>query len=254
MHLTWTGLSSSSDTGGQDVDYIVQYDKATNGVSWTTIASSTSNLTNFLNGDPGTFTTGKAYQFRVAGWNDFGIGPYSTSFTIWSAITPSGLADPTTTLNENTYVGEDDLIVIKWTPPTDDGGLTVSYRIEVLMKSGVWTEIDYPNECTEKGTITNYQVPVVSAALSNLQCTMLVSKLKSKYGLLEGDTVLSRVTAYHVVGSVTSTLTGAGTAVIPTVPCFRTTFPRVIGGTNDDTMITSMDVDPLGNVVVAGST
>ncbi len=83
---------------------------------------------------------------------------------------------------------------------------------------------------------------------------MLVSKLKSKYGLAVGDTVLTRITAQHVVGSITTTLAGAGTAIIPTPPCFRTTFPRILGGSNSQTSITCMDIDTLGNIVVGGTT
>ena len=62
---------------------------------------------------------------------------------------------------------------------------------------------------------------------------MLVSVLKGKYGLAVGETVTARITAFHVVGSITTSMAGAGTAVIPIPPCFRTTFPRLIGGTND---------------------
>jgi len=102
---------------------------------------------------------GKAYQFKVAAFNDLGVGPQSTSFTVWAAISPSGLADPTTTLNLLTYIDEDDIMLIDWVPPTDDGGLSVSYKIEVKRNNGVWTEVDYPNECSEKGTITNYFLP-----------------------------------------------------------------------------------------------
>jgi hypothetical protein len=108
------------------------YDKNSNGVNWYNLTTSTNNLTtftdtvNFVNG------TGKNYQFKVAAFNDFGIGPYSSSFTIWAAINPSGLADPTTTLNLMTYVDEDDMVLIKWAYPTDDGGLTPSYKVEVL--------------------------------------------------------------------------------------------------------------------------
>ena len=91
-------------------------------------------------------------------------------------------------------------------------------------------------------------------ANSLLQCTMLVTRLKSKYGLTVGDTVLARITAFHIVGSVTTSMSGSGTAVLPVVPCYRTTFPRIIGGTNDETMIMAMDVDPFGNIVVGGYT
>ncbi len=83
---------------------------------------------------------------------------------------------------------------------------------------------------------------------------MLVSKLKSKFGLAVGDTVLARITAYHVVGSVTTSMAGAGTATIPNPPCFRTTFPRIMGGSQGTTSVTAMDVDTLGNIAAGGST
>lgn len=71
-------------------------------------------------------------MFRIAAFNDFGIGPYSSSFNIWVAISPNSLSDPTTTLNLMTYVDEDDIIIIKWLYPGEDGGLSPSYRVEVL--------------------------------------------------------------------------------------------------------------------------
>lgn len=64
---------------------------------------------------------------------------------------------------------------------------------------------------------------------------MLVSTLKGKYGLPEGATVLARITAFHVVGSVATTMAGSGTAIIPVPPCFRTTFPRILGGSTQAT-------------------
>jgi hypothetical protein len=72
---------------------------------------------------------------------------------------------------------------------------------------------------------------------------MLVSKLKSKYLLNPGDTVLARITAYNVVGSTTTTMTGSGTAIIPNPSCFRTTFPRVVGGSVGPSSITATDID-----------
>lgn len=124
VQLNWVGISASADTGGQDVDYKVYFDKATGGTTWSLLADSTNNLTTLTN--TVSFQVGKAYQFRVAAFNDFGIGPQSTVFTIWTAITPSGLAEPTTNLFSQTYVEEDDYVLIDWTPTTDDGGLTVS--------------------------------------------------------------------------------------------------------------------------------
>jgi hypothetical protein len=54
---------------------------------------------------------------------------------------------------------------------------------------------------------------------------MLVSKLKSKYLLNPGDTVLGRITAYNVVGSTTTTMTGSGTAIIPIPYLFQNYIP-----------------------------
>lgn len=59
------------------------------------------------------------------------------------------------------------MVLIDWLPPTDDGGLAVSYKIEVKQVSGTWTELDYPNECAEKGTITNYFLPQATTALAS---------------------------------------------------------------------------------------
>lgn len=67
-----------------------------------------------------------------------------------------------------------------------------------------------------------------------------------------GDIVKARVTASHVVGSVTSA--EGGTAILPVVPCFRTTFPRIIGGSNSNSNIRAMDVDDNGHIVVGGET
>jgi len=82
---------------------------------------------------------------------------------------------------------------------------------------------------------------------------MLVSNLKSKYGLAPGEAVIARITAYHVVGSVTTNLDGAGSGLIPNPTCFRTTYPRVIGGSSSLTNIMAMDIDTLGNIVVGGT-
>jgi hypothetical protein len=98
--------------------------------------------------------------------------------------------------------------------------------------------------------VTNYKMPLIATADLGTRCTVLVTNLKSKYLLVVGDIVTARVTATHVVGSVTSS--EGGTAVLPVVPCFRTTFPRLIGGSNSNTLIRAMDIDDNGHIVVGG--
>ena len=95
-------------------------------------------------------------------------------------------------------------------------------------------------------------MPFFTAAEAVTRCTVMVSNLKSKYLLEIGDTVVARITATQQVGFVTSD--GGGSAVLPVIPCFRTTYPRVFAGTNGDTAITAMDVDDKGHIVVGGTT
>jgi hypothetical protein len=41
-----------------------------------------------------------------------------------------------------TYVEEDDIVVIDWEPPTDNGGLTPWYSIEIRGKSGAYVAVN----------------------------------------------------------------------------------------------------------------
>lgn len=84
---------------------------------------------------------------------------------------------------------EDDIVVINWAQPADPGGLSVSFKLEILSPNGTFTQVIYTSECAENGWITNYFVPTVTAANTGLQCTMLVATLYSKYGILVGGTV-----------------------------------------------------------------
>lgn len=166
MQINWQGLTADADTGGQAVDYIIQFDRNTNGVNWFNLTTSTNSLTTFTDSANFVNATGRNYLFRIAAFNDFGVGPFSSPFNIWAAISPSGLSDPTTTLNLLTYVDEDDIIIIRWAYPLEDGGLTPSYRVEVLQGNGIWAQIDFTNECAERSTITNYFLPQATSANS----------------------------------------------------------------------------------------
>jgi hypothetical protein len=43
IHITWTGLIDNVDTGGQPVDYRIQFDKGSGGSSWVQLVGSTNN-------------------------------------------------------------------------------------------------------------------------------------------------------------------------------------------------------------------
>ena len=103
--------------------------------------------------------------------------------------------------------------------------------MDVRAKSGSFVAVSMMTECYENNNaVTDFKMPSIPTADLGTRCTLMITNLKSKYNLLVGDTVVARVTASHVVGSVTSD--SGGTAVLPIVPCFRTTFPRVVGGSN----------------------
>ena len=136
------------------------------------------------------------YTFRIIPWNDFGNGvAWSNTISIYAAIDPSGQGPPSTTLSFMSYVDEDDIVVIDWDPPTDNGGLTVWYSIEVRAKSGSFELMTMGNECYEQTLTTNYNMPFFSLADAATRCTVLVSNLKTKYLLEPGDTVVARITA-----------------------------------------------------------
>ena len=66
----------------------------------------------------------------------------SSVFGIYTAITPTGFPDPTTTLKTLSYVDEDDIVVIDWNYPIDDGGLTTSFIVEILSGTGEWITVN----------------------------------------------------------------------------------------------------------------
>jgi hypothetical protein len=128
------------------------------------------------------FKTGVFYSFRVQAFNDFGSGPFSSNFGIWAAIPPTGLAAPSTSLNFNSYTEEDDIVVVDWDPPTDNGGLWTSYAVDIMAKSGNWVAVSVGTECYENSTaITDFKMPLIPAADVGTRCTLLVRNLKSKY-------------------------------------------------------------------------
>jgi hypothetical protein len=144
--------------------------------------ASTNNATSYQELNTVNFKTGNYYQFKVQAFNDFGAGSFSANFGIWAAIPPSGLAAPSTTLNFNSYVEEDDIVVVDWDPPTDNGGLWVSYGVDIMAKSGVWVSVSVGTECYENNTaIIDYKMPLIPVADLGTRCTLLVTNLKSKY-------------------------------------------------------------------------
>lgn len=188
--------STQITIGGQTVDYKVYWNQGSTTNTWVVLASSTSGATTYTT--TATLTEGLDYQFYVVAFNNFGDGPSSTTITVYAAIAPSGLSDPTTTYNS-----ADSTVVIDWTPPSDNGGLAVSYTIQVKDGSNNWVTVTQSSQCAETS----------SDILSLTQCTITVSTLSSTYSLSTGSYVVAKITATNSIGSVTSG--SAGLAQMP---------------------------------------
>ena len=78
------------------------------------------------------------YNFKVSAFNDFGEGPFSNVLSIFTAFLPSGLANPTTSFD-----AASDIVMILWTPPTDDGGISsLTYTLDIMDVDGSWISVN----------------------------------------------------------------------------------------------------------------
>jgi hypothetical protein len=71
----------------------------------------------------------------VEAFNTFGSSANSTAFSVYAAISPSGLAAPTTLQSVNT-------IIVDWNQPSDNGGLSITgYTVQVLDNTFNWVSV-----------------------------------------------------------------------------------------------------------------
>lgn len=79
----------------------------------------------------------------VQAFNVFGSAANSTVLSVYAAISPTGLSAPTTLQSVNT-------IIVDWSPPSDNGGLTITgYTIQVRDSSSNWITVDQATECSQ---------------------------------------------------------------------------------------------------------
>jgi len=94
IQLTWTGISSSPQNGGDYVDYKIYWNQGALVNSWALLTSTTNSATSYTTST--SIITGHQYQFMVEAFNTFGSSPNSTVAIVYAAISPSGLSAPTT--------------------------------------------------------------------------------------------------------------------------------------------------------------
>ena len=110
------------------LDYSVEMDDNDDGI-FSEVASGVTAQAHLETG----LSEGNAYSFRVRSRTAVGFSAtYSTVFTIRAATVPSKPATPSTALN-----GDQTLVIVDWTIPTDTGGLPIDgYKVDILTSDG----------------------------------------------------------------------------------------------------------------------
>lgn len=165
LTLTWTAPSSD---GGAAIDYYVLS-------QWSNTSGTGSSTTSNVFGtttDLTSLTPGQGYRWTVAAHNSVGVGPASTPVTITLSSSPSAPSAPTFSNLLPTS------LTVKWTKPTDTGGLTLTgYKVRMYEgpdTTGSSTDIDISGSATsaniaglQPGTQYTFQVFAVNTASDN---------------------------------------------------------------------------------------
>lgn len=121
--------------GSQVLSYNLQWDEASNGVSWKNVIgfqpSSLALTTILTNGVSG----GLTYKFRVRARNVHGWGAFSTETSIKAAQIPDQMSSVTTSIDVPTGG-----VLISWTMPHDGYQSIINYLVEIQTSTGAWKQ------------------------------------------------------------------------------------------------------------------
>lgn len=119
-----------------------------------------------------------------------------------TATVPSQPSAPTTTLN-----GDQTLVTIDWSLPSDLGGLSIGgYKVEIKTSTGTFEK--------ETGSC---DAETDSSIIQASSCQISVSTLRaSPFNLADSSSVIAIVTAFNDIGSSVTSAEGNG-ATIPTL-------------------------------------
>lgn len=115
IEVSWTALSSASDTRGSSITtYHLQWDAGSNGGTWSDLIGLTSNYVSTTFYVTSGLTAGTSYQFKVRAKNAYGYGDYSSPTTIVASDKPGQMSTVTTAVYSDTYVR------ISWAKPSEN--------------------------------------------------------------------------------------------------------------------------------------
>jgi len=126
ISLTWSAPSSD---GGATVTYKVE--EQTNHGTWSEVVTGLTSPTYTYQGS----TAKSTYSFAIVAVNSAGRSAWSTA--VWvkaSAVKPSVPGTPVLVDHHGSYS-------ITWSASTNNGGDTVTYKVEELTNKGSWTEV-----------------------------------------------------------------------------------------------------------------
>ncbi|MGB8854157.1 MAG: fibronectin type III domain-containing protein [Pirellulales bacterium] len=206
VFLSWTAPVSQGL--GPVIDYLIQYQSTTDGVTWTDYSDAESAL---ISAEVAPLTPNVGYRFRVAAKNEFGTSDWSLPSAV---ITPQMLA-PDAPTNVVNAAGNGNAVV-SWTAPVFPGTQPITdYEIEYSSDSGTnWARY---NDGTSTGT------------------TVTVTPLSN------GTAYLFRVRAVNIRG--VSPWAVAATPVTPREPASA----PALSGTRGDARVTLSWMTPAGN-------
>ena len=145
LTLNW---NLPATNGGDDItDYVVEV-SSDGGTNWTAIAHTPSPVRSF---NVNNLTKGKAYKFRVSAVNSLGTGAPSAVLSLTMGVTvPS--APRTLVIGTVTST----TAALTWTPPTTNGGATISdYLVETSRDGGtIWNAVPHTASANPKLDVT----------------------------------------------------------------------------------------------------
>lgn len=149
-------------------------------------------------------TGGETTQFRVRAKNALGWGPWSDVTAVAASAVPAQMSVVTTEID----AAADPLsVTISWTAPDDNSDAISSYHILILKADGV----EYAEETTNCDGAD-------STILAAAQCLVLLTDLRTDFGLGYGGLVVARVRASNSLGDGSYSQPNTAGATIQTEP------------------------------------